>query len=116
MNSVPFTGSPPMPTQVDWPSPVAGGLRYRLVGQRARTRDDADRAGLVDVPRHDPDLALVRRDHARAVRSDQACFGAVQRALDRTMSSTGMPSVIATTRGLRVDRLQDRVCGEGGGT
>ena len=46
-------------------------LADRFVGQRARARDDADVAFLVNVPRHDADLALARRDDARAVRSDQ---------------------------------------------
>src|SRR5208282_3694710 len=30
-----------------------GRLRHRLVGERARARDDADLAALVDVARHD---------------------------------------------------------------
>ena len=33
------------------------GLRHRLIGQRPRARDHADRAALVDVARHDADLA-----------------------------------------------------------
>jgi hypothetical protein len=37
-----------------------GGLEHRFIGQRARARDDADRAGLEDVARHDADLALAR--------------------------------------------------------
>ena len=60
MNLVPLTGSPPIPTQVDWPRPAARGLRHRLVGQRAGARDDADLARPVDVARHDADLALAR--------------------------------------------------------
>ncbi len=40
--------------------PGRGGLRHRLVGQRAGARDDADRAAAVDVARHDADLAFVR--------------------------------------------------------
>ena len=43
-----------------------------LVGQGAGARDDADSPGLVDVARHDADLALAGRDHAGAVRPDQA--------------------------------------------
>jgi hypothetical protein len=50
-------GSPPMPTQVDWPRPSVGQLVDRLVGQRAGARDDADLARLVDVAGHDADLA-----------------------------------------------------------
>ena len=42
-----------------------------LVGEGARAADDADPARLVDIARHDPDLALAGRDHPRAVRADQ---------------------------------------------
>src|SRR5690606_24864717 len=52
--------------------PRGRGLRDRLVGQRARAGDDADLAALVDVPGHDADLALIRRDDAGAVGPDQA--------------------------------------------
>src|SRR5476651_2386127 len=52
------------------------GLGHGFIGERARARDDADLAALVDVARHDADLALARRDHARAVRPDQARLGA----------------------------------------
>src|ERR1700716_3536791 len=48
------------------------GLCDRFIGERARARDDADLAALVDVTRHDADLAFARRDDARAVRPDQA--------------------------------------------
>ena len=87
-----------MPTQVRLAEPGVGGLAHRLVGQRARARHDADAARLVDVARHDADLALARRDDARAVRTDQArarCRRAPR--FTRTMSSTGMPSVMHTT-------------------
>src|SRR5471030_438617 len=57
----------------------AGGLTHaefhqladRLIGQRARARDDADAPFLVDVAGHDAHLDLLRGDDARAVRSDQ---------------------------------------------
>jgi hypothetical protein len=48
-----------------------GQLADRFVGQRARTRDDADAALAVDVAGHDADLDFVRRDQARAVGSEQ---------------------------------------------
>ena len=60
------------------PEAVVGGLEHRLVGQRARARDDADAAGLVDEARHDADLAFARRDDAGAIRTDQARAGAQQ--------------------------------------
>src|SRR5690606_36671820 len=48
-----------------------GELAHRLVGERARARDDAHAPLLVDVARHDADLDLARRDDARAVRADE---------------------------------------------
>ncbi len=60
MKSVPWTGSPPMPTAVDWPMPEVGELLHRLVGERARARDHAHPPGAVDVAGHDADLALAR--------------------------------------------------------
>ena len=53
-------------------------LPDRLIGQRARARNHADVAFLVDVARHDADLALARRDDARAVRPDQPRVLALQ--------------------------------------
>ena len=62
--------------------PRRGGLGDRLVGEGARARDDADRAGLMDMARHDADLAFAGRDDAGAVRPDQARLRAAKRALD----------------------------------
>src|SRR5690606_37839111 len=45
---------------------------HRLIGQGAGARDDTNLARLVNVSRHDADLALARRDHGRTVRTDQA--------------------------------------------
>src|SRR5690606_30982023 len=50
---------------------VIRGLLHRLIGQCARAGHDADPAWLMDVARHDADLALTWRDHAWAVRPDQ---------------------------------------------
>ena len=61
---------------------VLGGLVHSLVSERARTRDDADAALLMDEARHDADLAFVGRDDARAVGSDQACARTGQRRFD----------------------------------
>ncbi len=91
------------------------GLRHRFVGQRARARDDADLAALVDMAGHDADLAFARGDDAGAVRADRggSCEPCSAR-LTATMSSTGMPSVMQTTSSmLGVDRFEDRVGGEG---
>ena len=69
----------------------------------------------VDMAGHDADLALVGGDDARAVGPDQPgrrCPASAR--FTRTMSSTGMPSVMQTTSGdPGIDRLQDRVGGEG---
>src|SRR5271165_1589023 len=46
-------------------------LIHRLVGQRARARDDADVPFLVDVRGHDANLAPARRDDTRTVRPNQ---------------------------------------------
>src|SRR3546814_16130441 len=66
----------------DWSSDVcssdlarSGGLVDRLIGERARTADDADRALGEDVARHDTALAFVGRQHAWAVRPDQPRLG-----------------------------------------
>src|SRR6185437_16046434 len=48
-----------------------GGLEHGFVGERARARNDTDLARLVNVSRHDADLAFTRSDDARAVRTDQ---------------------------------------------
>src|SRR5882724_2184253 len=48
-----------------------GELADGFISERAGARHDADRPPLVDVPRHDADLDLVRRDDARAVRPDE---------------------------------------------
>src|SRR5439155_9541953 len=67
-------------------NPDAGGLAVAagrelvddLVGERAAPRHDADPAGRANVPGNDPDLALARRDQARAVGADEPCAALVQ--------------------------------------
>ena len=92
-----------------------GQLPDGLVGQRAAAADDADGPGLVDVAGHDADLALAGRDDAGAVRPDQPGRRAARpTSMTRTMSSTGMPSVMATiSADAGVGRFHDRVGGEG---
>ena len=70
MNDEPTTGSPPMPTIVEFPSPSCGQLVADLVRQRARAADEADRPSLEDLGRNDPDVRLPRRERARAVRPE----------------------------------------------
>src|SRR6185369_3704791 len=62
------------------PDPERRELTDRLVRERARLREHADVPLLVDVPRHDADLALARRDDARAVRADEPHARAIERA------------------------------------
>ena len=59
-----------------------GGLFDRLVGQRARAGNNADRAAFVDMAGHNADFTSVRCDNARTVRPDQAGFGAFKCAFD----------------------------------
>ena len=61
---------------------VIGGLVDGLVGQRTGAGHDADLAGLVDETGHDADLALLGRDDAGAVRTDQPAVVITQRGLD----------------------------------
>ena len=58
-----------------------GQLMHRFVGQRAAARHHADAARLVDVARHDADLALARGDDAGAVGADQPRRAALEEAL-----------------------------------
>src|ERR1700742_4302479 len=86
------------------------GLEYRLIGQRARTGDDADIAGPEDVGRHDADLALARGHHARAVRPDQPRLRAGERALDPDhVQDRNALGDADDQRDLGIDGLTDRV-------
>src|SRR4029450_3567810 len=58
-----------------------GQLGDRLVGERPAARDDADAAGLVDVARHDADLALLGGDDPGTVRPDQPGRPALEQAV-----------------------------------
>src|SRR3972149_408114 len=51
-----------------------GQLVHHLVGERAAARDDAHGPCLVDVPGHDADLRLTRRDEPWAVGADEPAF------------------------------------------
>src|ERR1700689_2202214 len=94
--------------------PRRRGLRHRLIGERSGAGDDADVARLVDMPRHDADLALARRDHARAIGADEARFGTREHALDLDHVEPGYALGDADAqRHFGVDRLQYGVGGEG---
>jgi 2-oxoglutarate dehydrogenase E1 component len=95
------------------PKVLVGGLEHRLIGERARAADHPDTALLEDVAGHDADLALIGRQHPRAVGPDQPRLRARERALDlhhvehRNALRDGDDQ-----RHLGIDRLEDRVRGE----
>ncbi len=69
-NVMPGVGSPPMPMQVDCPSPALVSSSTILVCQSAASRDESHRPLREDVAGEDADLALIRGDDAGAVRPD----------------------------------------------
>ena len=79
MNSMPFTGSPPMPTAVRLAKSFLRRLKHCLIGKRAGSRNNADRPLLEDIPGHDADLAFLGRQNAGAIRADEPRGGAVER-------------------------------------
>ena len=90
------------------------GLLDRFIGERARTRDDADRAAPMDVAGHDADLAGVGGNHAGAVGADEARVGVHQRALDlHHVEDRNALGDADDELHLGVDRLEDRVGGKG---
>ena len=56
-------------------------LLDRFISKSAGARDNAHRPLAEDVARHDADLAFLGREHARAVRPDQARLGTAKRPL-----------------------------------
>ena len=92
--------------------PQARELPDPLVGERARAADDADPARLVDIARHDPDLALAGRDDARAVRADQPDLGMMGLQVRHGAGHVEDGNPLGDRddqRDPRVGRLQDRV-------
>ena len=93
-----------------------GGLRHRLIGQRAGAGDDAHRAAAMDMAGHDADLAGIRGDHTGAIRADQAGFGTAQGALHLHHIQHRNAFGDADDEGhFGVDRFEDGIGGEGGG-
>ena len=87
----------------------------RLVGERPRTRDDPDPSFLVNMSRHDANLARLRRDDARAVRTDEPHVGVErERRLDRRhVKHRNALGDADDERNRRVDRLQDGIGSKG---
>ncbi len=91
-----------------------GRLEHGFIGQCAGARHDADGAGREDIARHDADLALVGRQHAGTVRTDQARLRAGQGLLDADHVEHRNAFGDADDQfHLGLDGLQDRVGGEG---
>jgi hypothetical protein len=94
-----------------------GGLLDGLIGEGAGAGDDADLAAAEDVAGHDADLAGVGRDHAGAVRADEAGPRAFERALDLHHVKHGDAFGDADDeRDVGVDGLEDASAAKGGGT
>src|SRR4029077_13064467 len=55
---------------------------HRLVSERPGSRDHANVARLMDIPWHDANFAFTRRDHTRAVGSNQPAAGPAHIAAD----------------------------------
>src|SRR5690606_9086465 len=88
-------------------------LPDRLVGERARARDDADRARLMDRARHDADLAFARRDDPGAVRADEPAVVVAEHLLDAHHVEHGHALGDADDElEAGIGRLEDRVRGE----
>ena len=90
------------------------GLMHGFIGQRTRARDHADAALLEDRAGHDADLAFAGREDAGAVRADEARLGTRQRRfhLDHVEHRNAFGDRDDQVH-LGVDRLEDRVGGEG---
>jgi len=89
----------PMPTAVVWPRPSGWSGTSPHRSGVAVTGDDADAAGLDNVAGMDA-ICTRRRSSLPGSSADQARFRSAQRSLTRTMSSTGMPSVMQTISGI----------------
>src|SRR5205807_10600022 len=70
-----------------------------FVGECAAAADDADVSLLVNAAGHDADFAFTWRNDARAVGPMRRVFLKFTTEATRTISITGIPSVMHTTRG-----------------
>ncbi len=94
-----------------------GRLEHGFIGQRARTRDDADIALLEDIAGHDADLAFVGGHDAGQFGPIRRDFEPASARLTLIMSSTGMPSVMQTISGISASMAsQIASAAPGGGT
>ena len=114
--SVPLTGSPPMPTQVDWPMPSAVSwptLSYVSVPLRETT---PTRPGMWMAPGMMPALHCSPGEMAPGQLAPRRRKGAsLSERTTFTMSCAGMPSVMQMTSSMpAVGGLEDGVRGEGG--
>ena len=96
--------------------PELGQLVADLVRERARARDEADRALAEDLGGDDPDVRLARREHARAVRADHRhARGAEVRVGAEHLVHRHVLGDADHGGDARVDGLVDRVGGEARG-
>ena len=87
-----------------------------FVGQCAGARDHTDPTWLVDVARHDANLALSWCDDAWAVGADQACLSVVEEEATAHFSHVANRYTFGDAddeRNLGFDRFENGVCGEG---
>ena len=117
MKSVPLTGSPPMPMQVDWPSPAA------VVWATASYVSVPERETMPIRPRRWIWPGMMPILHASGVMAPGQ-LGPMSREPDpasarltRTMSSTGTPSVMQTMSGISAAAASSIAsAAKGGGT
>src|SRR5215213_867621 len=91
-----------------------GGLKHRLIGERARARHDPDFAGFEDVAGHDSDLARACGHYAGTVRADKARLGAGERTLH--LHHVGDRNALGDAddqRNFGINRLGDGIRGAG---
>src|SRR6185369_13442968 len=92
-----------------------GQLPDRFVGEGAAPGDNTDLAGLVDIARHDADLALAGGDDAGAVGADESGLLPLHVLLDLDHVEDRNPFGDAADQfKAGIDRLHDGVGGKGG--
>ena len=115
MNDSPTTGSPPIPTMVELPSPRSASslpIWYVSVPER---RHEPDPAAGEHLGGDDPDVREPGRQHARAVGADQRDPAGAQVVVDAQHVVGGDALGDAhDRRDAGVGRLEDRVAGEPG--
>ena len=97
MKDEPTTGSPPIPTIVEHPSPSCVSSWPIWYVSVPRARHEPDGALTEDLGRDDADVRLPGRQRSRAVRPDDAHLAALDECVQPSISCAGTPSVMQTT-------------------